>query len=191
MHWGLSMRKTTQVALPPAGFRYEEELILPEEEIALIRDIEKLPMKEFEFHGYTGKRRVVSFGWRYDFGSFSLNRVEEIPDFLKPLRLKAAAFAGLSPEQFPHVLVTEYSPGTPIGWHRDKAVFEDVVGISLGSACRFRFRRKAGDKWERYALELQPRSFYLLRGPARTEWEHSIPEVEHLRYSITFRSLVH
>ena len=184
------MRKTTQIALPPAGFRYEEGIILPKEEIALIREIEKLPLKEFEFHGYTGKRRVVSFGWRYDFGSFSLGRVEEIPDFLNPLRRKTAAFAGLLPEEFPPVLVTEYSPGTPIGWHRDKAVFEDVVGVSLGSACRFRFRRKAGDKWERYSLDLQPRSFYLLRGPARTEWEHSIPEVEHLRYSITFRSLV-
>ena len=183
------MRKSSQAAIPPEGFRYEEELLLPEEESDLIRQIKTLPLKEFEFHGYTGKRRVVSFGWHYDFGSFSLNRVEDIPDFLKPLHEKAAAFARLSPEEFPHVLVTEYTPGTPIGWHRDKAVFEDVVGISLGSACRFRFRRKQGDKWERYALDLLPRSFYLLRGPSRTEWEHSIPAVEQLRYSITFRSL--
>ena len=183
------MRKTAQAASPPEGFRYEEELLLPEEESILIRHIRKLPLKEFEFHGYIGKRRVVSFGWHYDFGSFSLNRVEEVPDFLKPLRGRAAAFSGLSPEEFPHVLVTEYTPGTPIGWHRDKAVFDDVVGISLGSACRFRFRRKVGDKWERYSLDLRPRSFYLLRGPSRTEWEHSIPAVEDLRYSITFRSL--
>ena len=173
----------------PAGFRYAEELITPKEERELIGRIEKLPLKEFEFHGYTGKRRVVSFGWHYDFGSFSLNRVEDIPDFLKPLRERAASFAALAPENFPHVLVTEYTPGTPIGWHRDKAVFEDVVGISLGSACRFRFRRKAGAKWERFSLDLHPRSFYLLRGPARTVWEHSIPAVAHLRYSITFRSV--
>ena len=183
------MRKTVHAPSPPEGFRYEEELILPEEEREVIREIQKLRLKEFEFHGYTGKRRVVSFGWHYDFGSFSLNRVEDIPEFLKPLRVKAAAFASLSAEDFPHVLVTEYTPGTPIGWHRDKAVFDDVVGVSLGSACRFRFRRKNGNKWERYAFDLQPRSFYLLRGPARTEWEHSIPEVEHLRYSITFRSI--
>ena len=183
------MRKSAQAALPPEGFRYEEELLLPEEESELVRRIKTLPLKEFEFHGYTGKRRVVSFGWHYDFGSFSLNRVEDIPDFLKPLRIKAAIFAGSSPEDFPHVLVTEYTPGTPIGWHRDKAVFEDVVGISLGSPCRFRFRRKCGAAWERYTLDLQPRSFYLLRGPARTEWEHSIPAVENLRYSITFRSV--
>jgi alkylated DNA repair dioxygenase AlkB len=183
------MRRTVNANLPPDGFQYEEELILPEEEAELIRNLEELPLKEFEFHGYTGKRRVVSFGWHYDFGSFSLNRVEDIPAFLKPLRGKAAAFAHLSPDDLPHVLVTEYTPGTPIGWHRDKAVFDDVIGISLGSACRFRFRRRSGDKWERYALDLQPRSFYLLRGPARTDWEHSIPAVEDLRYSITFRSV--
>jgi len=183
------MPPATKTSLPPEGFRYEEELLLPGEESELIRQIEKLPLKEFEFHGYTGKRRVVSFGWHYDFGSFSLNRVEEIPDFLTPLREKAADFAGLSPDAFPHVLFTEYMPGTPIGWHRDKAVFEDVVGISLGSACRFRFRRKSGTTWERYSLTLEPRSFYLLRGPARTDWEHSIPAVEELRYSITFRSV--
>ena len=183
------MPRAQKIYPPPVGFRYEEELIFPEEESHLIREIEELPLKEFEFHGYTGKRRVVSFGWHYDFGSFSLNRVEDIPDFLKPARAKAAAFANLSPDAFPHVLVTEYTPGTPIGWHRDKAVFDDVVGISLGSACRFRFRRKSGNLWERFSLTLEPRSFYLLRGPARTEWEHSIPSVESLRYSITFRSI--
>jgi len=178
-----------KTSAPPEGFRYEEELLLRDEESELIRQIEKLPLKEFEFHGYLGKRRVVSYGWHYDFGSFSLNRVEDIPDILKPIRAKAAAFAELPPDAFPHVLVTEYTPGTPIGWHRDKAVFEDVVGISLGSACRFRFRRKSGTTWERFSLMLEPRSFYLLRGPARTAWEHSIPAVENLRYSITFRSV--
>lgn len=178
-----------KTSAPPEGFRYEEELLLRDEESELIRQIEKLPLKEFEFHGYLGKRRVVSYGWHYDFGSFSLNRVEDIPDILKPIRAKAAAFAELPPDAFPHVLVTEYTPGTPIGWHRDKAVFEDVVGISLGSACRFRFRRKSGTTWERFSLMLEPRSFYLLRGPARTAWEHSIPAVANLRYSITFRSV--
>ena len=183
------MPAARKISVTPEGFRYEEELILPGEESSLVHKIEKLPLKEFKFHGYTGKRRVVSFGWHYDFGSFSLNRVEDVPDFLKPVRTKAAAFAGLPPDLFPHVLITEYTPGTPIGWHRDKSVFEDVVGISLGSACRFRFRRKSGSAWERYSLTLEPRSFYLLRGPSRTEWEHSIPAVETLRYSITFRSV--
>jgi alkylated DNA repair dioxygenase AlkB len=97
--------------------------------------------------------------------------------------------AGVAPEQLPHVLILEYSAGATIGWHRDKAVFGDVIGISLLSPCRLRLRRKAGSRWERASLTLEPRSAYLLRGPSRTEWEHSIPAVDALRYSITFRTL--
>ena len=97
--------------------------------------------------------------------------------------------ADLTADQLPHVLILEYAAGATIGWHRDKDVFDDVIGISLLSPCRFRFRRKSGSRWERAALTLEPRSVYLLRGPARTEWEHSIPAVDTLRYSITFRSL--
>jgi alkylated DNA repair dioxygenase AlkB len=183
------MRSAAQTSSPPEGFKYVEELVLPEVESELIREIERLPLKEFEFQGYTGQRRVVSYGWHYDFGSFSLNRADSVPGFLEALRTRAAAFAGLPPDGLAHVLVTEYTPGSPIGWHRDKPAFEDVIGISLGSACRFRFRRKNGESWERYSLILEPRSVYLLRGPARTDWEHSIPAVDDLRYSITFRSL--
>jgi alkylated DNA repair dioxygenase AlkB len=183
------MRKSARAAAPPEGFRYEEELVPPDEENELVRLIEKLPLTEFQFHGYTGKRRTVSFGWHYEFADSTLNRTSAIPDFLLALRNAAASFAGLKAQQLPHVLVTEYTPGTPIGWHRDKVVFEDVIGISLLSGCTFRFRRKVADGWERYNLTLEPRSIYLLRGPARTEWEHSIPAVDSLRYSITFRSL--
>ena len=182
-------RKTIKVSQPPEGFLYRKDLVTPEAEEELVRNIEKLPLKEFEFHGYFGKRRTISFGWHYDFAGASLNETETIPDFLLPLREKAAQFSGLKSADFPHVLVTEYSPGTPIGWHRDKHVFEDVVGISLLSRCSFRFRRKTDSAWERHSVLLEPRSIYLLRGPARTEWEHSIPPVDELRYSITFRSL--
>jgi alkylated DNA repair dioxygenase AlkB len=77
-----------------------------------------------------------------------------------------------------------------IGWHHDKAVFAEVVGISLLSACVFRIRREiAKKKWERVNLILEPRSAYFLSGPARYQWEHSIPQMEALRYSITFRTL--
>ena len=183
------MTKTIRVSSPPEGFLYEEELVSPNDEVELVRHIEKLPLKEFQFHGYTGKRRTVSFGWHYEFAGEKLNQVGPIPDFLLPLRNAAASFAGLRLEDFQHVLVTEYAPGAPIGWHRDKAVFDDVVGISLLSPCTFRFRRKTAHGWERFNLTLEPRSVYLLRGPARTEWEHSIPTVNELRYSITFRSL--
>lgn len=178
-----------QPATTPEGFAYRPHLIFPEEEIGLLRYLQDLPFKEFEFQGYRGKRRVVSFGLHYDFAKSKLQPAWEIPEFVLPLRDKAARFAGLAPEELPHLLITEYSAGAAIGWHRDRAVFDDVIGISLLSPCRFRFRRKAGAKWERLAVTLEPRSAYLLRGPARTQWEHSIPEAESLRYSITFRSL--
>lgn len=155
----------------------------------LLERVRGLPFREFEFQGYRGKRRVVSFGLHYDLGHGKLEPAAEMPDFLLPLREKAARFAGLAPEELPHVLITEYSVGAPIGWHKDRPVFGDVIGISLLSACRFRFRKKLDKGWARSALILEPRSAYLLRGPARTEWEHSIPEAESLRYSITFRSL--
>jgi alkylated DNA repair dioxygenase AlkB len=172
----------------PAGFKYQPDVITLEEERQLIRDIQPLPFKEFEFHGFTGKRRVVSFGWRYDYTERGLQKADDIPPFLMPLRVRAAQFAGLGPTDLQHVLVTEYSPGAAIGWHRDKAEFDDVIGFSLLSAARFRLRRKTGDKYERVTLNVQPRSAYLLSGPSRTEWEHSVPGVAELRYSITFRN---
>jgi alkylated DNA repair dioxygenase AlkB len=175
----------------PEGFKYQSGLISPDEERELVRHIETLPFKEFEFHGFLGRRRVVSFGWRYDFNDGGLREADDIPAFLLPLRSRCAAFAGLGPADFRHVLVTEYAPGAAIGWHRDKAVFAEVVGVSLLAPCRFRFRRRRhAGRWERAAITAEPRSAYLLAGPARSEWEHSIPPVERLRYSITFRNLV-
>ena len=176
-------------ATQPEGFRYQVDVLPPDEEWELVARIGELPLKEFEFHGYVGKRRVLSYGWHYDFGERKLSQTEEIPPFLLSARNHAAAFAGLAPEDLPHALVTEYGPGAAIGWHRDKGVFGDVIGISLLSPCVFRLRRKAGSKWERYSLTAEPRSAYLLRGASRTEWEHSIPAVDALRYSITFRTL--
>lgn len=126
--------------------------------------------RDFEFHGYTGKRRVISFGWRYDFSARHLSEADDIPDFLLTLWSAAAAFAGMEPDELQHVLVTEYGPGAGIGWHRDKAVFGETVGVSLLSPCMLRLRRKAGEKkWERANLTAEPRSAYLLSGPARSE----------------------
>lgn len=173
----------------PAGFVYRPGVVSAEEEAELVARFAALPFREFEFHGYLGKRRTVSFGRHYDFTDMTVRKTDPIPDFLTPLRDKAAAFAGLEPAALPHALVTEYSPGAPIGWHRDRPVFGDVIGISFVSPCRFRFRRKCGSGWERAAVTLEPRSAYLLRGPARTEWEHSIPPAERLRYSVTFRTV--
>jgi alkylated DNA repair dioxygenase AlkB len=174
----------------PEGLRYQPALISSTEETKLVEHVRELPFREFEFHGYLGKRRVVSFGWKYDFGSQRLQKAEEIPDYLVSLRALAALFANLEPEAFAQVLVTEYAEGAGIGWHRDKAVFGQVVGISLLAPCTLRFRRKVRDNWERANLQAEPRSAYHLSGPARSEWEHSISRVDALRYSITFRSMV-
>ncbi len=177
-------------AVAPEGFRYEAGVVSIHEERELVDCLAALPLKEFEFHGYVGKRRVMSFGWHYDFGDATLRRTDDMPAFLLPLRERAAAFADLAPDDLPHALITEYRPGAAIGWHRDRPAFGDVIGISLLSPCVFRFRRKSGTKWERYSLIVEPRSAYLLRGLSRKEWEHSIPGVEGLRYSVTFRSVV-
>ena len=173
----------------PEGFRYQDEVITHAMEQSLIREIEVLPLKEFDFHGYTGKRRVVSYGWHYDFAARSLRKANDIPDFLLDLRDYAGRFARVTPDSLQHVLVTEYSEGAAIGWHKDKAVFGDVIGISLLSSCVFRLRRQAGKKWDRVSITAEPRSAYLLRGESRTVWEHSIPGVDSLRYSVTFRNL--
>ena len=172
------------------GFRYQPALIDTAVEDALIAHVRELPFQEFDFHGFRGKRRVVSFGWKYEYsGAGQLRKADEIPEFLLPLRSRAASFANLEPDAFQHVLVTEYGPGAGIGWHRDKAVFGQVVGISLLSFCTLRFRRKVNSKWERISIFAEPRSAYHLTGSARAEWEHSILRVDALRYAITFRTL--
>jgi alkylated DNA repair dioxygenase AlkB len=172
----------------PDGFAYQPELISPADEALLLDHIRQLPFREFEFQGFTGKRRVVSFGWRYDFTSHRLETADPIPGFLVESRNAAARFAGLDDTSLEQALVTEYSAGAAIGWHRDRPVFGDVIGISLLSPCTFRLRRQTEEGWERVSLTAEPRSVYLLRGSVRTEWEHSIPAVDTLRYSITFRT---
>jgi alkylated DNA repair dioxygenase AlkB len=172
----------------PDGFRYHPDLLDAEEERALVAEIERLPFKEFEFHGFLGKRRVVSFGWQYDFSQGKLSEAPAIPEFFHSVRDKAARFAGLEARTLEYLLITEYEPGASIGWHKDRPIFANVIGVSLLAPCLFRFRKKAGARWERASLRLAPRSAYLLRGPARVDWEHSIPGVERLRYSLTLRN---
>jgi alkylated DNA repair dioxygenase AlkB len=153
----------------PAGFRYAPDVIDAAEETRLVAAFADLPFKEFEFHGFLGKRRVVSFGQRYDFNSGALKDAEPMPDFLLPLRERAAALAGLTQDDLQHALVTEYQPGVSIGWHRDRPHYDDVIGVSLLSPCTFRLRRKHGASWQRASLRLPPRSIYLMRGPSRDQ----------------------
>jgi alkylated DNA repair dioxygenase AlkB len=172
----------------PQGFKYQPEFLSPADEQELVRRLAELPFKEFEFQGYRGKRRVISFGWQYDFNRVELQKTETIPDFLLTLREQAAKFAYMAPANLQQVLLTEYAPGAGIGWHKDKPMFGEVVGISLASPCLFRLRRRIGTAWERTSLTVEPRSAYLLQGPSRSEWEHSIPALDRLRYSVTFRN---
>jgi alkylated DNA repair dioxygenase AlkB len=174
----------------PSGFGYWPEAFTVSEERDWLHEIEALPFKPFEFHGYLGKRRIVSFGWRYDYVGRALRESEPMPEFLAPLRERAAAVAGLDPANLQQALVTEYDAGVTIGWHRDKPMFEDVLALSFLSPCRLRLRHKSGTRWERWAREIAPRSLYRLSGTVRHEWEHSIPPVEARRYSVTFRTFV-
>ena len=173
----------------PEGFKYAPDVLSAEQERWLVEQIRPLPFKEFEFHGYLGKRRIVSYGWKYNYDTRTLEASREIPDFLLKVRDIAARFAGMSPDDLQQILVTEYSAGAAIGWHRDKGEFGQIVGISLLSPCVFRLRRKHGTTWERASIIAEPRSAYLMSGPSRSEWEHSIPPVDALRYSITLRNL--
>ena len=173
----------------PDGMRYQAGVISADEERQLVFFIESLPLKPFEFAGgFRGNRRVLSFGWRYDYQAQRLTETNPVPEPLLALRGKAARFAGRLSETFQQALVTEYAPGAGIGWHKDKPMFGDIVGISLVAPCNFRLRRKAGSGWQRASLTAEPRSAYLLSGLSRTDWEHSIPPLEELRYSITFRN---
>lgn len=173
----------------PDGLRYEPAFLSADEAGNLIARIAALPFRPFEYQGFLGKRETVSFGWSYRFDGSGLAEAAPIPDWLLPVRDRAAAFAGLDPEALVQALVIRYGEGAGLGWHRDRPVFDDVVGISLLSPAPLRFRRKQGEKWQRFTLQTEPGSIYLLRGPSRTEWQHSLAPVTSLRYAITFRSM--
>ena len=173
----------------PDGLFYAPAVITPAEEQAFVARFEALPFKPYEFRGYLGNRRTVSFGWRYDHNRMKLEGAQDLPDFLQELRAQAAGFAGRDPAALHQALVTEYAPGAGSGRHRDRPEFGEVVGVSFLAPCVFRMRRKQGAGWERASFTAEPRSGYALRGPARTEWQHSITPMERLRYSVTFRNL--
>jgi alkylated DNA repair dioxygenase AlkB len=173
----------------PEGFRYHPDLLTAAEEEALARELAALPFKPFDFHGYQANRQVVGFGYRYDYDRRAVVEAAPLPSFLEPLRAKIASAFDRPADAFTQVLINEYRPGAGIGWHRDKPQFDEVVGVSLLAPCVLRFRRRSGETWDRRSLTVDPRSAYLLTGPSRTVWEHSIPALDRHRYSITFRTL--
>lgn len=171
------------------GIGYREGVVTPAEERALIAEIDRSGLSPFRFQGWLGKRLTASFGWRYDFDTGSFGETEPIPEWLMPARERAAVFAGLAAEDLVQALVIRYDPGAGIGWHRDRPVFEHVIGISLGAAATLRLRKRRPGGFDRIAQPLAPRSIYHLSGEARHDWEHSILPMDVPRWSITFRSL--
>ena len=172
-----------------AGLRYDEDLITEAEEKTILDRLMSLELAPFRFHGFIGNRKTQSFGWRYDFDDASFTRTEAIPEWLQPVRERAARIAGVQPHDFVHVLLARYDPGAGIGWHRDRDVFDKVVGISVNTPATLRFRQRTGSGFRRASLRVEPRSAYLISGESRWEWEHSIAPGDQLRFSTTFRTL--
>lgn len=175
----------------PDGLSYREDFITADEEQRLVAQIQDLPLREAQYQQYTARRRTVNYGFSYDFTHLRSQPAPAIPDFLTPLRTKAAAWAGVQPDDFVQALIAEYRPGTPLGWHRDVPDFELVVGISLAGAARLRFRPypwSPEKKAQVFALDVAPRSAYILRDEARWGWQHHVPPTKELRYSVTFRT---
>ena len=172
----------------PEGFVYNASFLSPAEQREVLENIRTLSFQPFDFHGYIAKRRIVEYGFEYDFSTRKATGAAPIPEFLLPLRDKAAAFACVVPEQLVEAVVTEYPSGAPIGWHRDVPQFEIVIGISLASSCRLRFKPYKGTG-KIVSISLEPGSIYMMSEAARWKFQHSIPPVKELRYSITFRTL--
>lgn len=180
----------------PEGFAYLPDFVTAAEEHDLVAAIQGLDLSQVVMRGVVARRRTAHFGWTYGYYARRTEPGPPLPTFLVPLRARCAAWAGIEAELFVEALVTEYPPGAPIGWHRDAPMFGDrIAGISLLGRCRMKFRpyvppaRLEGTRRTTHEVELEPRSAYLLTGPARRAFEHSIPAVDSLRYSITFRTL--
>ena len=179
----------------PDGFIYRQNFVSEAEEQELIREIQKLQLEPFKYYQFTGKRRTASFGWQYEFGASEITAAPEMPLFLLPVRARAGKVFKIDPASLIQISIIEYSTGSPIGWHRDIPYFGIVVGVSLGAACRMRFRKysrvrsKKLNRDEVLSLELEPRSVYLMSGASREIWQHSIPPVKELRYAIMMRTL--
>ena len=171
------------------GLAMRSAAISEAEEAELIRRIDAEELSPFRFQQWTGKRLTRSFGWNYDFENGRFAEAAPIPQWLEPARMRAAEFAGVDPADLVQALLIRYDPGAGIGWHRDRPVFEHVVGISLGNEATLRLRRRSGTGFERARSDLPPRSIYHLAGEVRHQWEHSIAPMDVPRWSVTFRSL--
>ena len=179
----------SDAAEQPEGLVYQAGLLDETVERDLLAHLHAMDFREIVMRGQTAKRTVRHYGWDYEYETWKLFRAEPLPAALEPARAAAAEFAGVAADELAQILVTRYPPGAGIGWHRDAPSFGLVAGVSLGSSCRMRLQRGKGEERETFDVVLEPRSGYVLDGPARTVWQHSIPATKELRYSITFRTL--
>jgi alkylated DNA repair dioxygenase AlkB len=179
----------------PDGFQHRSDFISSEEEADLAAEIARVSFADFEMRGAVARRRVAFFGESY---SRESPTAPPVPPFLVPLRRRLADWAGLGDEAFVMALINEYPPGAPIGWHRDAPQYGIVAGVSLLSACRMKLRpyvrpgapAPAGSRRAAtHEVTLERRSAYLMTGASRNGYEHHIPPVTALRYSITFRTV--
>jgi alkylated DNA repair dioxygenase AlkB len=168
---------------------YVPDFLTSEEEARLVEACSNLDFSEVRMHGQTARRTVRHFGLDYDYERWKVTPTDLLPESFEWLRERAAALVDRQPEELAEVLISRYPPGAGIGWHREAPMFREVVGISLASAARMRFQRGKGAGRETAAIELEPGSAYVLNGPARWQWQHSIPAAKNLRYSVTFRAL--
>jgi alkylated DNA repair dioxygenase AlkB len=175
---------------PPEGLVYRADFLTAAEEDELLARFDALEFQQIVMKGVVARRSAVRYGFGYDYdGRTPTPGADPIPDWLVPVRDRAAELAGLRGDELVQALVQRYPPGAPIGWHTDSPSYELVVGVSLGSAARMRLRRGSGGDRVVHELLLEPRSAYVLAGESRWKWEHHVPPAKTLRYSITFRSL--
>jgi alkylated DNA repair dioxygenase AlkB len=173
----------------PSGLILVPDFLTPGEENELLAFIRRIEFRTLQMHGVTAKRQIKQYGWHYAFESYQLTPADPIPVNFASIAARSAALAGIDASQWAEALVTEYPIGSGIGWHRDAPPFGLVAGISLQGACRMRFQTGTGSNRVTSAIELAPRSIYLLTGEVRTKWQHMIPPTREKRYSITFRTL--
>jgi len=173
----------------PSGLVHRPDVLTVEEESALLARLEALRFDPIVIRGRAARRTARHFGLDYDYEARTPRPGEPVPDWLEPVRARAARLARVDPDELVEILVQRYPAGSTIGWHSDAPAFGLVVGVSLGSLCRLRFQRGRADERRVYELPVEPRSGYVLADDARTSWQHSIPPTKELRYSITFRTL--
>lgn len=173
----------------PKGLIYQPDFITIEEENSLLQFIQDLDFDQVIMHDKVARRTVKHYGYKYLFSSGRAKEGEPIPDSLLWLRDRSAKFAHIPQAELEEMLITKYPEKATIGWHRDAPMFgSKIIGISLLSSCRMCFQNKSNER-KVFEQELLPRSIYVLSGPARFIWQHSIPAVKDLRYSITFRTV--